>query len=224
MKQGFFITGTDTGVGKTWSTVALMRYFSHQGKTVVGMKPVASGCVEQNGRLRNADALLLQQYASRPIPYEQVNPYALQLPVSPHIAAAKSNQIIRFETVITAFETLTMQADIVLVEGVGGWRVPLNEQQDIADLAATLNLPVIVVVAIRLGCISHARLTCEAVQASGVPCAGWIATCLDKDMLCRQENIRTLRRSLPVPLLGVLPYAETADFDLFANRISLPEL
>ncbi len=221
MRQGFFITGTDTGVGKTWSTVSLMRYFAKQGNTVLAMKPIASGCVELDGCLRSEDALLLQQNASFATAYADVNPYALQQPISPHIAAAMAKTVIRFETILSAFERIKRGAEIVLVEGVGGWRVPLTDRQDVADLAIELNLPVIVVVAIRLGCINHARLTYDAILASGVPCAGWIATCIDPGMLHRRETINTLRKALRIPLLGVLPYSEVADFDFFANKINL---
>lgn len=217
MAKGFFITGTDTGVGKTWATVALMRYFKKQGHTVIGMKPVASGCIEIDGRLRNEDALLLQHNASIPVQYEWVNPYAYRLPVSPHFAADGHPPVL--DDIRSILQTLERNADIVLVEGVGGWRVPLNPESDVADLARVLGLPVILVVAIRLGCINHSRLTYEAIMQSGQTCAGWIATCADQTMLLRDENIASLQAMIDAPLLGVFPFMQEPDFDELADAL-----
>lgn len=219
MTKGLFITGTDTGVGKTSATVALMRYFKSQGKVVIGMKPVASGCVEIDGKLRNEDALLLQQNASIPVQYEWVNPYAYRLPVSPHLAAEDNPPVL--DTVLSIFGALEANADVVLVEGVGGWRVPLNAESDVADLARTLGLPVVIVVAIRLGCINHARLTYESVLQLGLQCAGWIAACTDSEMLFPAQNIATIRASIDAPLLGVFPFFEHADFDELAKMLTI---
>jgi len=219
MEQGYFITGTDTNAGKTWATIALMRYFKQQGKTVVGMKPVAAGCVIQNGQLKNEDALLIQENASFKIDYDLINPYAYQLPVSPHIAGI-SNPV-KLATIAGHFTILKELAEVVLVEGAGGWYAPLNDREDISDLAKALALPVILVVAIKLGCINHAKLTWQAIQRSGIPCAGWIAVCVELDMLNRDENIQTIKTALNEPLLGVLPYLESADFDLLAGQLAL---
>ena len=219
MKKGYFITGTDTNVGKTWATIALMRYFKQQGRSVVGMKPVASGCSMQDGQLKNEDALLIQENASVKIDYDLINPYAYELPVSPHIAGI--NNPVNLATVIDRFNNLKALAEIVLVEGAGGWYAPLNDHEDISDLAKALALPVILVVAIRLGCINHAKLTFQAIQLSGIPCAGWIAMCVDPDMLKPDENICTIKTALNVPLLGVLPYMASADFDLLACKLAL---
>lgn len=219
--SGYFITGTDTGVGKTWSTVALMHYFKNRGKTVVGMKPVASGCQVMDGKLKNEDALLLQENASLKIQYDDVNPYAFELPVSPHLAAAIAGCSIEFDVIINKFEYLKRQAECVLVEGVGGWLVPLNANQNVADLAKRVDLPVVMVVAIRLGCINHAMLTYKAILSSGLPCVGWIASCTESEMQCREENITTIAKSIEAPLLGILPYTEQADFDQFARQFNL---
>ncbi len=219
MEQGYFITGTDTNAGKTWATIALMRYFKLHGKTVVGMKPVASGCLFHDGQLKNEDALLIQDNASVKIDYDLINPYAYELPVSPHIAGI--NNPVKLATIVEHFNTLKSLAEIVLVEGAGGWYAPLNDYEDISDLAKALAIPVIIVVAIRLGCINHAKLTWQAIQHSGIPCAGWIAMCADHDMLKRDENIQTIKMALNVPLLGVLPYLSSADFDLLADRLVL---
>jgi dethiobiotin synthetase len=219
MEQGYFITGTDTNAGKTWATIALMRYFKQQGKTVVGMKPVAAGCVIQNGQLKNEDALLIQENASLQIDYDVINPYAYQLPVSPHIAGI--NNSVNLATIVERFTILKELAEVVLVEGAGGWYAPLNDSEDISDLAKALALPVILVVAIKLGCINHAKLTWQAIQHSGIPCAGWIAVCVDPDMLKPDDNIRTIKTALNEPLLGVLSYLESADFDLLAGQLAL---
>lgn len=219
MTEGFFITGTDTGVGKTWVTVTLMRYFQALGKTVVGMKPVASGCEMIEEKLRNEDALLLQENASMLLDYDLINPFAYSLPVSPHLAGADNPVVL--EKIVKNFELLRQKAEIVLVEGVGGWLVPLNNQgDDVQKLAQSLNLHVIMVVAMRLGCINHARLTYQAIKNSGLTCAGWVATCVDAKMLRLDENIATLRQSIEAPLLGILPYSEQPDFELFVKNIA----
>jgi dethiobiotin synthetase len=219
MEQGFFITGTDTNVGKTWATVALMRYFQAQGKTVVGMKPVASGCEWIDGKLCNQDALLLQKHASVVMDYELINPFAYQLPVSPHLAG--ENNPVDLQQIVTAFAKLQHAAEVVLVEGVGGWLVPLNNEGDnVASLARSLRLPVIMVVAMRLGCINHALLTYQAIVSSGLACAGWLAMCVDPQMKQLNENIHTLKLAIDAPLLGSIGYAAVADFDLFAKTIA----
>jgi dethiobiotin synthetase len=219
MEKGYFITGTDTNAGKTWATIALMRYFKRQGKSVVGMKPVAAGCLMQDGQLKNEDALLIQENASLQIDYDLINPYAYVLPVSPHIAGI--NNPVKLAKIVERFNTLKELAEIVLVEGAGGWYAPLNDCEDISDLAKALALPVIIVVAIRLGCINHAKLTWQAIQHSGIPCEGWIAVCVDRDMLNPDENIHNIKMALNVPLLGVLPYLTSADFDLLAGKLVL---
>lgn len=219
MKEGYFITGTDTNVGKTWATIALMRYFKSGGKSVAGMKPVASGCLMQDGRLKNEDALLIQENASLPIDYDLINPYAYELPVSPHIAGV--NNPVKLDRLHAEFEVLKSLADIVVVEGAGGWYAPLNEREAISDLAKLLALPVIMVVAIRLGCINHARLTYQAIMQSGVNCAGWIAVCTDPELLGGDQNIQAIKNTVDAPLLGVLPYRKVADFDFFAEQLNM---
>ena len=222
MEHGFFITGTDTNVGKTWATITLMRYFQAQGKTVVGMKPVASGCELIDGKLRNQDALLIQQHGSIELDYDLINPFAYVDPVSPHLAGEKSP--VALHKILETFEVLKQKAQIVLVEGVGGWLVPLNnEGDDVQALAKALNLPVILVVAIRLGCINHARLTYQAITHAGLCCAGWLAMCVDRQMLKQDDNIATLGHFIKAPLLGIVPYSESANFDLFAKNIDFTE-
>lgn len=219
MEKGYFITGTDTNVGKTWATITLMRYFKRRGKTVVGMKPVASGCVMRGGQLKNADALLIQANASVQIEYDLINPYAYDPPVSPHIAGV--NNPVEFGRLIAGFDLLKTLADVVVVEGAGGWYTPINERESNSDLAIALALPVIMVVGIRLGCINHARLTYQAIKQSGVNCAGWIAVCTAPDMLNRDDNIQAIKTAVDAPLLGVLPYSDVADFDFFSEQLKL---
>jgi dethiobiotin synthetase len=215
--QGYFITGTDTDVGKTCATIALMRYFKRQGKTVLGMKPVASGCTLQAGELKNADALLIQEHASIALDYQLINPYAYELPVSPHIAGIHNP--VKLAVIVERFNSIKALADVIIVEGAGGWYAPLNAQNDISDLAKALALPVILVVGLRLGCINHAKLSYQAIQLSGIACVGWIAVCVDPDLLNRDENIQTITAALPVPLIGVLPYQQPLDFELLADQL-----
>ena len=203
---GFFITGTDTNVGKTWVTLALMGFFRARGLSVLGMKPVASGCVVQGGVLRNEDALLLQESATWPIDYAKLNIYAFAPPIAPHLAARQSGQNIELERIARQCRELERQADCVLVEGVGGWEVPLNTGERVSDLAKLLKLPVILVVGMRIGCLNHALLTQDAIIKSGVECAGWVANCVEADTLFLQENIDTLRSDLAFPCLAVIPH------------------
>ena len=219
MGMGYFITGTDTGAGKTWTTVALMRYFKAQGRIVVGTKPVAAGCIEINGTLKNEDALLLQKNASFPLSYESVNPYAYLEPVSPHLAGLGNPvDLDRIAGMCSRFKD---SSDVLLVEGAGGWLAPISDRFDIEDLARRLDLPVIMAVAIKLGCINHAKLTYRAIQASGAVCAGWVAVCSDAGMLRREDTIQTLKVAIESPLLGVLPYQDHADFDQLARHLTL---
>lgn len=221
MKQGFFITGTDTGVGKTIATVSLMRNFQLQGYTVAGMKPVAAGCEFIEGQFKNEDALLLQENASHRADYKLINPYAFEMPVSPHLA---NNSTLDIDVIVQAFDHLKHKTDVLLVEGAGGWLVPLNNDYDISDLVKILQLPVIMIVAIKLGCINQARLTYQAIQQTNVICAGWIAMCLEPGMLMRDENIATIKNKISAPLLAVLPYMEPIDFELMAKKIDTDRL
>ena len=210
MKQGYFITGTDTGVGKTWATVALLNFFKQQGHCVAAMKPVASGCEWRDDSWQNDDALLLQAHSSMPLPYALINPYAYEMPVSPHLAG--SDNPVDLAVILANFAELKSLADVVLVEGAGGWFAPINATLDICGLAKAMQLPVIITVGIRLGCINHALLTHQAIAAAQLPCAGWLAVCNDATMLLPEANISTIKAKLPVPLLGVLPYQAQADF------------
>jgi len=202
---GYFITGTDTGVGKTVITLGLMQWLQDRGHRVAGMKPVASGCERGEHGLRNADALLLQQQATVMLPYEQVNPYAFEPAIAPHLAAAGAGIGIEADTIVAGCRALQGAADRVCVEGVGGWLVPLNERETVADLAVRLGLEVVLVVGIRLGCLNHALLTARAIESTGLTLAGWVANRLPPPADFAQENIAALEARLTAPLLGIVP-------------------
>jgi len=200
--QGFFVTGTDTGVGKTLIACALLRAFARTGKSVVGMKPVAAG--GEGGRWADVEALA---HASTVNARRQiVNPYAFEPAIAPHIAAELASVAIALEPIANAYAELSRSADVVVVEGAGGFLVPLNATQTGADLAMRLGLPVVLVVGMRLGCLNHALLTRRQIAASRLRCAGWVANCILSDMPHLGGNIRALEQRLECPLLGVLPF------------------
>ncbi len=203
---GVFVTGTDTEIGKTVAACALVAAWVRQGYRVAAMKPVASGCDATESGLRNADALALQQAANVHAAYELVNPYAFAPPIAPHIAAEQSGTRIDLDRVGAAFEVLATRADRVVVEGVGGWRVPLDERATVADLAAHLGLPVVLVVGVRLGCINHALLTSESIATGPCRFAGWIANHCDPQCEVTADIVASLRARLPAPLYGELPW------------------
>lgn len=202
----YFITGTDTDCGKTLVSQGLMVLAKTHGLSVAGMKPVASGGFYQSGQLKNADALALQQLCSTPTEYQLINPYCFEPPIAPHLAAQQAGVEIRPEPIVKIFQTLCTQADSVIVEGVGGWRVPLSQNLDVASLCAALNLKVILVVGMRLGCINHALLSAEAIKHSNAFLGGWIANCVQAEFTCLDENIDTLKSKLNAPFLGTIPY------------------
>lgn len=211
MAKTFFLTGTDTDAGKTFVASALLKAAEKQGKSTLAMKPVAAGCLQTDNGLRNDDALTLQQAMSLHLPYEQINPVALEPAIAPHIAAVQAGRNITVSRLAGFCRGVMMQrADFALIEGAGGWRVPLNRRETLADLARELQLPVILVVGMRLGCINHALLTAEAIVRDGLSLAGWVANRLDPSMSCYTENFDTLKRWLPFPCLGELPYLPDA--------------
>jgi dethiobiotin synthetase len=202
----FFVAGTDTGVGKTHATCTLLHAMRAAGLHACGMKPVASGCVETAEGLRNDDALALMAAGSAPVPYEWINPIALREPLSPHLAAAHDGVEIGLAPLLEAFQRLRDIHDVVMVEGVGGWLVPLSRGLLASDIARQWELPVILVVGLRLGCLNHALLTARAIATDGCRLVGWIGNRIDPDMTAVEENLATLRRMLPAPCLGVLPH------------------
>ncbi|RDS83252.1 dethiobiotin synthase [Dyella psychrodurans] len=207
MSRSLFVAGTDTGIGKTHTACTLLHALRATGRSVCGMKPVASGCVETPQGLRNEDALALLAAGSAPAPsYEEINPVALHEPLSPHLAAKHEGVTIALPVVHAAFHHLADRYDTVVVEGVGGWRVPLAPNLFASDIARSLSLPVVLVVGLRLGCLSHALLTAEAIVADGCRLVGWIGNRIDTHMDAVEENIDTLRALLPAPCLGILPH------------------
>ena len=220
--SAYFITGTDTEIGKTFSTCALLHAARAQGLRALGMKPVAAGAEWVNGEFLNEDAARIRAAGSFDPGLALLNPYCLASPIAPHIAAREEGVHIEPARIRTAFDSLRAQADLLLVEGVGGFRVPLGDDYDSADLARDLGLPVILVVGLRLGCINHALLSAEAIAARGLTFAGWIANRVDPAMLRVDENLAALQKGLPAPLLGVLPFREDRDAALAATALRLP--
>jgi dethiobiotin synthetase len=217
-----YITGTDTGIGKSIASAALLHALRARGQRAVGMKPVASGCEDRGEGWRNEDALALQQ-ASDPVPaYADVNPYALPQPLAPELAAADAGVTIELATIIAAHARLAAQADAVVVEGVGGWAAPLTATIDQVEVVRALQLPVVMVVGLRLGCISHARLTARAIAADGANLVGWIANDIDPAMARADDNFAILQRVLPVACWGRLPHAPAPDARAMSCYLALP--
>ena len=218
----YFITGTDTDCGKTLVTRGLMWLAHHQGIAVAGMKPVASGGIASTHGLHNADALAIQKLCSSETPYHLVNPYCFEPAIAPHIAAEMEGTAIEPGVIEIAREQLAKGSELLFIEGVGGWRVPLGDELDVADLCRFLQLPVILVVGVRLGCINHALLTVDAIRALNVPLAGWVANCVDPQMAVLEENITTLKSRIDAPLLGTVPWLEDATAETAAGYLRLP--
>ena len=201
-----YITGTDTGIGKTFVTCALLRQASEAGQRLVGMKPVASGCIETGEGWRSEDALALQQADGLDVPYVLRNPYALPLPAAPEIAAAEAGVDIALAPLQHAHARLRAGHDGVLVEGVGGWAAPLSHTLEQADLVRALDIPVLMVVGLRLGCVHQARVTQRAIVADGCRFAGWIANPVEPAMLLQAENMAILSRVLGASPLQIMPW------------------
>jgi dethiobiotin synthetase len=203
---GLFITGTDTGVGKTRVTAALLTLLDRLGLRAIGMKPVAAGADLVGADWVNEDVVLLNAAANVTAPPEWVNPYLFRDAIAPHIAAERKGVHIEIPRIVESYERLAGLADWVVVEGAGGFRIPLDRQRDSADLAAALNLPVVLVVGMRLGCLNHALLTAEAIERRGLRLAGWVANRIDPDMAVFDENLATLETRLAAPCLAVVPW------------------
>jgi dethiobiotin synthetase len=211
LPKNIFITGTDTEVGKTYTTEQLLKYFNKQGYKTLGLKPIASDAKHMNEKLVNSDALTLQQAANIKLDYDLINPYCFEPPIAPHIAAKQA----KIKLDITKIQQSIKQAisnidyDICFIEGAGGWHVPLNDQQLFSDFAYESNLPVILVVGIKLGCINHALLTAQAIKQSGCQLIGWIANCLNTETAYIKENIQIIQSQLSPPLLSIVNYSGT---------------
>lgn len=222
-KYSFFVTGTDTGVGKTIVSAALLLAAKARGLRTLAIKPLASGCEETPQGLRNSDALILQQAMTEALPYEQVNPVALQPAIAPHVAAARSGRTLSAPRLAGFCRGLQIRpADLLLIEGAGGWRVPLNDRETYAAVPRMLGTPVILVVALRLGCINHALLTAEAIRADGLPLAGWVANRPDPEVMANEdETLAYLQGHLGAPCLGVLPRLAPGDAEALAGFLDI---
>lgn len=216
--DGVFVTGTDTGIGKTHVSAALVRTLRRGGIAAIGMKPVASGCESTSSGLRNGDALALIEAAGVELRYEDVNPFAFADPIAPHLAADDKGEVIDPDRIIEACMRLQRDAEFVIVEGVGGWLAPLGDSLMQADLAHALNMPVLLVVGLRLGCLNHALLTARAIAADGCQLIGWIGNHIEPQMQRVEDNIATLKQRIQAPLLGIVEHGvnscDAKGFDL----------
>ncbi|MDP4537423.1 dethiobiotin synthase [Alkalimonas collagenimarina] len=202
--HSFFVTGTDTDAGKTFVSTALLHGLAQAGKHCIAAKPIAAG-VEADGK--NQDAVILQQAANLVLPYELVNPILFAEPVAPHLAAARHQRVIDEQLLDQNLQQLqSYKADYLLVEGAGGWLLPISSERYLADWVIKQQLPVLLVVGVKLGCLNHAMLTVREIKRSGVPLLGWVGNCVDPDMALLQENIDDLQQRIAAPCLGVVPY------------------
>lgn len=201
MTHSIFIAGTDTGIGKTTITCQLLTRLKQLGISSVGLKPIASGCEQSPNGLVSEDALSLIRASAFQAPYDIVNPFRFEAAIAPHIAAVQANQPLGLEQLLTWYEQTDL-CDIQLIEGCGGWLVPLNSQQSMADFVKAAELPVILVVGMRLGCLNHALLTVNVMRQQGVRLLGWVANCLEADMPVLEDNIQTLKQAIPAPMLA----------------------
>ena len=218
MSRGWFITGTDTGVGKTRVAESLLRALARQGARALGMKPVASGCRVTDAGRRSEDAERLLAAGNVPADYADVNPYAFLPAIAPHLAAREENVEIDPQRILESYRRLRERADWLVVEGVGGWKVPLAERLMLADVVRAVQLPVVVVVGLRLGCLNHALLTIEAIQRNDIALAGWIANRIDPDMERAEENIAALESRIAAPMLARFPH-EPRGHDNASNSV-----
>lgn len=218
-KKTYFITGTDTDAGKTFVSATLLHKAGQLGYSTLAHKPVAAGCEQTEEGLRNSDATTLMAAMSEELDYELVNPIALEPPIAPHIAAAEKGQGLSVSRLNGFARGLMMaKVDLLLIEGAGGWKVPLGSRETLADYAVSLKQPVILVVGMKLGCISHALLTAEAIQRGGLELAGWVANQIDPEMNRYKENLATLNQMLPAPLLAEIPHIEGSDWQQAADH------
>lgn len=225
-RHTYFVTGTDTSVGKTLVSAALLCAARHQGRRTLAMKPVASGCEQTSDGLRNEDALMLMAAMTESLSYEQVNPIALEPAIAPHVAAAQAGRQVSVQRLVGFCRGLQLRsADLLLIEGAGGWRVPLNDRETYAGVPVALDLPVIMVVPLQLGCINHALLTAEAIRADGLRVAGWVANRPTTAVMANEsETLAYLRSHIGAPCLGVLPWSDNADLDSLSTHLAVETL
>lgn len=237
--MSYFITGTDTHVGKTLISCALLKAFAAQGLRVVGMKPIAAGgSLHTNGvspailpadtegndeNEQHEDVKKLRSASNIVASLDQINPYLFRQSIAPHIAARNNNIRIEIPRIMQFYRKLAAQADVVIIEGIGGFCVPINESETSADLTQQLALPIILVVGVRLGCLNHALLTMSVIESRGLKCAGWVANIVDGNMLVQDENIEALQQRINAPLLGIVPWHPThsSNVDWVIKRLNI---
>ena len=226
----YFVTGSDTDAGKTLATSALLYAARAQGLSTLGLKPIASGSDATPEGLRNSDALALQAQSAPSVSYETVNPWAFEPAIAPHLAASEAGDPLSLDAIVNTLSATLGQhpRTLTLIEGAGGWRVPLNAQEDFCDLPRAMNLPVILVVGLKLGCLNHARLTAEAIVADGLPLAGWVGSVVDPafadDPTRYAANLAVLEHRLSAPCLGIIPFLDTPSADTAHRYLSLAPL
>lgn len=223
-KSSYFVTGTDTGVGKTLVSAALLHALAKTGMRVTGMKPIAAGAELINGALWNEDVAMLAAESNTNLLRELTTPYLLREPAAPHIAAQLENVSLDLQHVLDCYQQIALQSDCVIVEGVGGFCVPINDDVDTADLAVQLGLDVVMVVGLRLGCINHALLTAEAIKARGLNLVGWVANQIDINMSHQEANLETLVQKISGPLIGVVPWMEVVSVQVAADKIDISRI
>lgn len=224
MRPDVYVTGTDTGIGKTFASCALLHALRGQGLRAVGMKPVASGCTWLDGGWKNDDALALQQASAVDVAYADINPFALEHPLAPELAARDAGTEVTLPPILDAYARLATKADAVVVEGVGGWAAPLSSSLMQVDLVRALELPVVLVVGLRLGCLNHALLSARAIEADGATLAGWIGSHVDPAMARVEDNLKMLQARLPAPCWGVLPHMPNAEPAAMAGHLRVAQL
>lgn len=224
MRPDVYVTGTDTGIGKTFASCALLHALRGQGMRAVGMKPVASGCTWLDGGWKNDDALALQQASAVEVAYADINPFALEHPLAPELAARDAGTEVTLPPILDAYARLATKADAVVVEGVGGWAAPLSSSLMQVDLVRALELPVVLVVGLRLGCLNHALLSARAIEADGATLAGWIGSHVDPAMARVEDNLKMLQARLPAPCWGVLPHMPNAEPAAMAGHLRVAQL
>lgn len=221
MPYRLFITGTDTDVGKTEVAVALLHQARQLNLSTAAMKPIAAGCEWIDGEWKNQDAIRLQAQCSLPLSYSEVNPVALKQAIAPHLAAYAEKKTLTIERLLGLTQNIfNKKAGITVIEGAGGWRVPISHRELLSQYVKELKLPVLIVVGVRLGCLNHSLLTAEAIMNDGLTIAGWIANIIDKDMVMANENIQTLQHLLPAPCIGVIPFQQKPSLEIFSEKIN----
>ena len=223
MKKQFFITGSDTNIGKTYVCCALLEYFSKKNIKAIGVKPISAGNENIQQEFINRDVYEIQKSSNVDVSFNDINFYNFSEPIAPHIAAKRENIAIDFDVIRRGLMRLSIRSDILLIEGAGGYQVPLDDKRTMADLVSYLDIPIIFVVGIRLGCLNHTILSVDSIASSKQKIFGWVANIVEKDMPYVDENIEYLKKKINAPCLGILPYNEMLNKKSITNYFSWPE-